>query len=75
MKELQHRMEERGWKVEWKRMLDDLDELQELQIHSSGKSYTVRTATRGDAGKAIQAAGVALGPVIREENPGIHEEK
>jgi hypothetical protein len=66
MKELQSRLESRDWgDVEWRRLLDELDDLQELTITANGKSYAVRTAPRGDAGKAIQAAGVALGPAIR----------
>jgi hypothetical protein len=66
MKELQSRLESRGWgDVEWRPLLDDLDALQELEITASNKSYLVRTAPRGDAGKAIQAAGVALGPAVR----------
>ncbi|MFM9960802.1 MAG: transposase, partial [Planctomycetaceae bacterium] len=63
---LQSRLESRGWgDVEWRPLLDDLDALQELEITASNKSYLVRTAPRGDAGKAIQAAGVALGPAVR----------
>jgi len=66
MKELQSRLESRGWgDVEWRPLLDDLDELQELTVTVADKSYVVRTAPRGDAGKAIQAAGVALGSTIR----------
>ena len=66
MKELHSRLESRGWgNVEWQPLLDDLDDLQELTVTASGKSYVVRTAPRGDAGKAIRAAGVALGPAIR----------
>lgn len=65
IKELQSRLERRGWRVEWRRLLDDLDELQELTIAVDEKKFVVRTATQGDAGKAFQAAGVALGPSIR----------
>lgn len=66
MKELQSRLESRGWDdVEWRPLLDELDDLQELTMTANGKSYVVRTAPRGDAGKAIQAAGVSLGPAIR----------
>jgi transposase len=65
MKELQARISARGWQVEWRRMLDDLDELQEVTISASGKRFVVRTPTTGDAGKAIQAAGVGLGSAIR----------
>lgn len=64
-KELQDRMESRGWPVEWQRLRDDLDELQEMTLKLSGKTFVVRTTTGGDAGKALQAAGVALGPSLR----------
>jgi hypothetical protein len=66
IKELQSRLEGRGWRVEWRRLLDDLDELQELAIRVDEKTFVVRTATQGDAGKAIQAAGVSLGPSVRQ---------
>lgn len=65
MKELQSRMLERGGNVEWRRLLDDLDQLQELTITASEKTFVVRTALCGDAGKAIQATGIALGPTVR----------
>ncbi len=67
IKELESRLEQRGWHVEWRRLLDDLDELQELTIAVDEKTFVVRTAIQGDAGKAIQAAGVALGPSIRQQ--------
>jgi transposase len=67
IKELQSRLERRGWRVEWRRLLDDLDELQELTIGVDEKTFVVRTATQGEAGKAFQAAGVALGPSIRQQ--------
>lgn len=67
IKELQSRLEQRGWRLEWRRLLDDLDELQELTIAVDEKTFVVRTATQGDAGKAFQAAGVALGPSIRQQ--------
>jgi hypothetical protein len=67
IKELQSRLEQRGWRVEWRRLLDDLDELQEIAIRVDEKTFVVRTATQGDAGKAIQAAGVALGPSVRQQ--------
>ena len=64
-KELQDRMESRGWPVEWQRLRDDLDELQEMTLKLSDKTFIVRTTTAGDAGKALQATGVALGPSLR----------
>jgi transposase len=65
LKELLGRIERRGWKVEWERLRDDLDALEEITIHTAGRSFVVRSATEGVAGKAIQAAGVALGSAVR----------
>jgi transposase len=65
LKELLGRIERRGWHVEWERVRDDLDALEEITIHTAGRSFVVRSATQGEAGKAIQAAGVALGSAVR----------
>jgi len=67
MKELQLRLEKQGHAVEWRRLLDDLEALQEFMVTTGGKTFVVRTATRGDAGKALGAVGVALGPKIRQQ--------
>ena len=69
LKELFARFEQRGWKVEWERLRDDLDALEEVTLNSGGKDFVVRSQTIGSAGKAIGAAGVALGPVVRLEEP------
>ena len=66
LKELYARLESRGWgNVEWQRLRDDLDTLQEFTVINAGKTFVIRNETRGDSGKALQAAGVALGPTIR----------
>jgi hypothetical protein len=65
LKELLGRIECRGWQVEWERLRDDLDSLEEISIHTAGRSFVVRSATEGVADKAIQTAGVALGPAVR----------
>ena len=52
--------------MEWNRLKLDLDELQYFTVHSAGKTFRIRTQTQGDAGKAIQAAGVALGPPVTQ---------
>jgi hypothetical protein len=72
LKELLERIERRGWEVEWQRLRDDLDALEEITVHTAGRSFVVRSATEGAAGKAIQAAGVALGSAVRllDDRPG-----
>jgi hypothetical protein len=68
IKELQSRMADRGWIVEWQRLKNDLDSLEEITVHAGGQAFVIRSQTRGDAGKAIQASAIALGPVIRPLN-------
>jgi hypothetical protein len=65
MKELQARLALRGWRVEWQQLRDDLDELQELTLPLGTKTFVIRTPPVGEAGRALQAAGVALGPGVR----------
>jgi hypothetical protein len=65
LKEFQARMDARGWRAEWKRLKDDLDALEEITIENAGRTFIIRSRTRGDAGKALQAAGVAPGPTVR----------
>jgi IS4 transposase len=72
LKELQARLTARGWQVEWQRVRDDLDALEEITIRTRGRTFVIRSETQGDAGKAIQAAGVALGSIVRLEDPS-HE--
>ena len=65
LKDLQTRMEVRGWRLHWDRLRHDLDAFEEITVRSAGKTFVLRTRTLGDAGKAIQAVGVALGPTLR----------
>jgi len=65
LKELQARLVARGWQVEWQRVRDDLDALEEITIRTRDRTFVIRSDLQGDAGKAIQAAGVALGSVVR----------
>ncbi len=74
LKELQARLAARGWQVEWQRLRDDLDALEEITIKTRGRTFVIRSETQGDAGKALQAASVALGSIVRFEDPD-HEQK
>ena len=65
LKELQARLEASGWHPEWERLKDDLEALEEVTVVNAGKTFVIRSQTRGDAGKALQAVGVALGPALR----------
>jgi hypothetical protein len=63
--ELQARLAARGWRAEWSHLREDLDELQELTLPLGPKTFTIRTPPIGQASRALQAAGVALGPSVR----------
>ncbi len=43
----------------------DLDRLQDVEMRIDGKSYVVRTETKGTVGKVFHARGVALPPTLR----------
>jgi len=65
IKELQGRMEQRGWQVEWADLMNDLDELKEIRIQTGNKEVLLRSELKGSAGKAFQATGVAVSPIVR----------
>jgi transposase len=66
VKELFIDMEKRGWTgIEWDRLKDDLDDLEEITVQNQGQTFTIRSQTAGNAGKAIQAVRVKLGPTVR----------
>lgn len=69
LSELERRMADRGWKPEWKRLRNDLDRLQEIYVETGQDAFFLRTRPEGDASKAVQAAGVALGPTVRFLRP------
>jgi len=64
-KELQDRVEKKGWRLEWADILRDLDDLVEMDVRIDGKGYRIRSESRGTVGKVAQACGVALPPVLR----------
>jgi len=66
MKELQNRIEQKGFELEWKDIIRDLDRLEEIEIEQGDKRFLLRTDAQGTCGKVFQAAGVAMPPTIRE---------
>ena len=65
-KELQDRLEEKGWRLEWADIIRDLDNLLELEITINNKSYIIRNETKGTVGKVAQVCGAALPPTLRK---------
>jgi hypothetical protein len=66
MKELMGRIEEKAFVLEWKDVIRDLDNMDELEIEEDGKRFLLRTGASGCCGKVFQAAGVAMPPMIRQ---------
>jgi transposase len=63
---LEQRLEEKGQSWEWSEILRGLDNLQEVEALFQGKRFVLRSQVLGHAHKALQAAGVALPPTLRE---------
>jgi len=63
---LQDRLESNGFSLEWSDIIRDVNELQETQFDLQGKSYVLRSQTKGVLGIVAQAVGVRLPPDLRE---------
>jgi transposase len=66
MKELQNRLAQKGYELEWADVIRDLNRLQEIEIEQGDKRFLLRTDAQGTCGKVFQAAGVAMPPTIRQ---------
>ncbi|HPA48341.1 MAG TPA: IS1634 family transposase [bacterium] len=64
-KELQDRLENKGWRLEWDDIIRDLDHLLETEISVQGKGYIIRSESKGTIGKVAQACKIALPPALR----------
>ena len=69
MKELEDRLERKGYRLEWKDVIRDLDQLEEVTIEQDKIRFLLRTQCKGVCGKVFQAAGVALPPTLRQIDP------
>jgi transposase len=65
MDELQRQLHERGWKLEWEAVRQDMESLAEVEVREGEEWYHLRTALQGVAGKVLQAVGVAVPPPIK----------
>lgn len=63
--ELERRLDERGWPLEWADIVHDLDHLAETTITVDDRPYVIRSEIKGTLGKVFQAAGVAIPPAVR----------
>jgi transposase len=69
--ELQARLEERGHKLEWADVIQDLDRLQRVEVEQDGKRFQLRSEVQGTCGKVFQSVGVALPPTVQQVSPTI----
>lgn len=64
--ELERRLATRAAAWEWAEVVRGLDNLQEVEAMFQGHRYMLRSQLTGHAHKAIQAAGVAVPPTLRQ---------
>lgn len=65
-KELNCRLENGGYNLEWADIKQDLKSLQEIIIEDNGKRLAIRSECLGLCGKVFKSVGVAIPPTIRE---------
>ena len=65
MKELQERIDRKGYKLEWQDVIRDLDKLEEVLVEQDGKRFLLRSESQGVCGLVFQAAGVAMPSTVR----------
>ena len=65
MDELQGRLRQRGYELEWDSVRQDLEALVEMEVLEGEQLHVLRSTLQGTAGKVLQAAGVAIPPPVR----------
>jgi hypothetical protein len=65
-KELQDRLAHQGLTLEWADVIRELDNLVEMDLSVSGKSYILRGQAATTVAQVFSACGVALPPTIRQ---------
>ena len=66
IKELQERMNIKGYDFEWYDVLRDIGVLEEVEIEKEGKRFVLRSEAQGCCGEVFKAAGVGLPPSFRQ---------
>ena len=64
--ELERRMREKGLEYEWAEITRGLDNLQQVEVELNGEQFLLRSQLTADASQALQAAGVAAPPSLRQ---------
>lgn len=69
---LRRELQERMWRreesvaVEWNQAIQDLERVEEVEVHHRGKTFLLRTELPGEAGKVFRAAGVQIPQTVRQ---------
>ena len=63
--ELERRVEDHGWTLEWADIIRDLDQLDETTITVDDTAYVIRSEIKGTLGKVFHATGVVIPPALR----------
>jgi transposase len=66
MKELQARMEAKGFTPEWEEVRRDLEALEEVEVEKDSETFYLRTDLRGVCHDIFRACGVAIPPSVRQ---------
>jgi len=68
-KELADRVQKADVDMEWEPFKRDLDDLEEMRVIKGEKEFIIRTDTKGEVGKVLQAVGVQPPKKIRKAQP------
>jgi len=66
MKELQARMEKKGFAHEWDEIRRDIQALREVEVEKDSETYYLRTDLRGTCNDIFQSCGIAVPPSVRK---------
>lgn len=66
--ELQSRLESKGRSFEWADVVRDLERVQQVEVEHQEHRFHLRGHLTGSAGRAFQAAGVAVPPTVQQVN-------
>jgi hypothetical protein len=64
--ELQARLKAKGKMFEWADVVRDLERVQQVEVEHQGRRFLLRSELTGSAGRAFQAAGVAVPPTVQQ---------
>lgn len=67
--DLQRRLEERGSKLPFRDLMQDLHQVQAVDLELDGRRYRLRTDMSGHANEAFAAAGVRPPPIVADLGP------